>query len=59
MSSSPEGTCLVVSVNESLLGFAELDSPCPSDDKFNEAVPDEEPNRRRPGASAEGDADIL
>lgn len=58
MSSSPEGTCLV-SDTESLLGFAELDSTSPSDDKFNAAVPDEDPNRRLPGASAEGEADIL
>lgn len=55
MLSSPEGICLV-SDNESLLGFAE---PGPSDDKFNAAVPDEEPNSRRPGASAEGDVDTL
>lgn len=58
MSSSPEGICLV-SDNESLLGFTEPDSTSPSDDKFNAAVPDEEPKRRRPGASAEGDADKL
>ena len=58
MSSSPEGICLA-SDTETLLGFAELDSTSPSDDKFNAAVPDEDPNGRLPGASAEGDADML
>jgi len=58
MSSSPEGICLV-SDNESRLGFAELDSTSPSEDKFNAAVPDEDPNRCLLGASAEGDAEIL
>jgi len=58
MLSSPEGICLV-SDNESLLGFVEPDSISPSDDKFNAEVPDEEPNKRLPGASAEGDADML
>lgn len=58
MSSSSEGIC-IVSDNESLLGFAELDSTSPSVDKFNAAVPDEEPNRRRPGDSVKGDADRL
>lgn len=58
MLSSPEGICLV-SDNESLLGFAEPDSTSPSDDKLNAAGPDEEPNRRRPGASAKGDVDTL
>lgn len=58
MSSSPEGICLVSDI-ESLLGFAEVDSTSPSDDKLNAAVPNEDPNRRLPGASAEGVADIL
>lgn len=58
MSSSPEGFGLV-SDNESLLGFTETDSTSPSDDKLNAAVPDEEPSRRRPAASAKGDADTL
>lgn len=58
MSSSPEGICLV-SDNESRLGFAELDSTSPSEDKFNAAVPDEDPNKCLLGASAEGDVVIL
>jgi len=59
MSSSPEGICLV-SDNESRLGVAaELDSPSPSEDKFNAAVPDEDRSRCLLGASAEGDAEIL
>lgn len=58
MLSSPEGIGLV-SDSESLLGFAEPDSTSPSDDKLNAAVPDEEPNRRRPEASANGDAGTL
>ena len=58
MLSSPEGICLL-SDNESLLGFAEPASTSPSDDKFNAAVPDDDPNKRRTGASAEDDAEIL
>lgn len=58
MSSSPDGICLV-SDNESRLGVAELDSPSPSEDKFNAAVPDEDRSRCLLGASAEGDEEIL
>lgn len=57
MLSSPGGIGLV-SDNESLLGFAVPDSTSPSDDKLSAAVPDEEPSRRRPGASAKGDATL-
>ncbi len=56
--SSPEGICLV-SDSESRLGFAEPASTSASDDKFNAAVPDDEPSKRRTGASAEDDADRL
>lgn len=56
--SSPEGICLA-SDSESRLGFAEPASTSASDDKFNAAVPDDDPSKRRTGASAEDDADIL
>lgn len=55
--SSALGICLG-SDNETLLGFADPASTSPDDDKFNEAAPDVEPNKRWPGASAEDDADI-
>ena len=57
ISSSPEGICLV-SDSESRLGFAEPASTSPSGDKFNAALPDDDPNKRRTGVSAE-DAEKL
>lgn len=56
--SSAEGICLG-SDSESLLGFADPASTRPSDDKFNEVVPDVDPNNRRTGLSAEDDAARL
>jgi hypothetical protein len=53
--SSPGGICLG-SDSESRLGFVGPDSTSPSDDKVNPADPDEDPNNRRTGASAEDDA---
>lgn len=58
MLSSALGICLG-SDNESLLGFADPASTSPSEDKFNEAAADVEPNKRRAGASAEDDAEGL
>lgn len=55
---SSEDICLV-SDSESRRGLAEPDSTSPSDDKFNAAVPDEDPSKRRTGVSDECDADIL
>lgn len=49
--SSPEDICLG-SDSESLRGFDPA-STSPSDDKFNAAVPDDEPNKRRTGVSVE------
>ncbi|OMO60070.1 hypothetical protein CCACVL1_24427 [Corchorus capsularis] len=43
-------------MSESRLGFVEPASTSPSDDKFNPVVPEEEPKKRRAGAS---DADDV
>ena len=53
--SSPGGICLG-SDSESRLGFVDPASTSPSDDKVNAADPDEDPNNRRTGVSAEDDA---
>lgn len=56
--SSPEGICLV-SDSESIRGFVDPGSTSPSEDKFNAAVPDDDPNKRRTGVSVEDVAERL